>query len=188
MILEYGVEKKKPKVIKVRLKKCFQKINVVFTTEKGCLWRYENVLVIWVLFFYLKFSVCVFVNIHWFSSSTATIATVPSILQKTCYSNHRYSNCKLNTKQWRKWNATTISAHCSQIIVPTDINIYIYKTNHETLQICSIPYRLFGTENPHLHTLTQLRERYHQFLLYISIDKNININKWLNFIRKVVPK
>lgn len=32
------------------------------------------------------------------------------------------------------------------------------------------------------HTATH--GRYHQFLLYILIDKNININKWLNFIRK----
>lgn len=51
------------------------------------------------------------------------------------------------------------------------------KTSRDT-QIRSIPYRVCLA----LNTVTR---RYHQFLLYILIDKNININKWLNFIRKV---
>lgn len=66
----------------------------------------------------------------------------------------------------------------SEFIVPA------HHTNHETYKF--VRYLIVCLA---LNTITVIRERYHQFLLYhFSIDKNININKWLNFIRKSQPK
>lgn len=123
---------------------------------------------------------------------------LPSVTTETCFS-FNHMNCKVETKQWWKWTMCHIRAHfkqnhsgCQLIFTLTHMHfgahIRIYVNNKSRDITNSVRYLIVCLAlNPsQIHRL--LRERYHQFLLYISIDKNININKWLNFIRKVVPK
>lgn len=155
-------QKRKPKVIKVRLKKCFF-VNkyILFTTEKGCCSLIRESACNLSSFLLSKpLSACEWICecrlICFFYRCKRVIQTAYTWIV----------NCKRNNEE----NGMLYQrAHCSKIIVAeTDTYarcvLCVRTTNHETLQICSIPYRLFGTENPHTHA-TAITNFYYTFRL-----------------------